>query len=69
MEFFLRSLSSILHNKNIKKLLELGIVLLAILWRDMISLMIEEAVAGTYVGGGQWWRGNISFFFFEDSHK
>lgn len=57
-----RSLSSILQNKNTEKLLELEIVWLAILWRDMISSMIKEAVAGTYVGGGQWWRGNIPFF-------
>lgn len=28
-----------------------------------VSLIIKEVVAGTYIEGGQWWRGTILFFF------
>lgn len=59
---FLRSLSRILQNKNVKRLLESEIVWLALPRRGMISLMIKEALADVYIcdGGGRWWRGDIS---------
>ena len=51
---FLISLSGILQNKIIMRMLESEIVRLALPWRGMISLLIKEAVAGIYDGGRQW---------------